>query len=77
MLKGLRGRLSISALDPLYKKQLPISRAKKADLLSLCQKMVIPEEFHCWYAVLVSVGKEADVVADPGVGVDEDAEVEV
>lgn len=36
-------------LTQLYRKCLPISKAKKADLLKLCSKGVIPEEYHDWY----------------------------
>ena len=35
-----------------YTKTLPISLTKKNDLLKLCRKMVIPREFHPWYAQL-------------------------
>ena len=31
---------------PLYKGKLPISNAKKKDLLSLCKQGAIPSEFH-------------------------------
>ena len=33
-------------LNLCYEKKLPISVQKKSDLISLCQKEIIPEEFH-------------------------------
>ena len=32
-----------------YKTQLPVSKAKKDDLLSLCRTGVVPEEHHAFY----------------------------
>lgn len=39
-------------LQKLYSRQLPISAAKKKDLLTLCRKKVIPQEFHAMYKSL-------------------------
>lgn len=36
-------------LKILYKRLLPISKEKKSDLLNLCRKGIIPEEYHGWY----------------------------
>uniref|UniRef100_A0A915IF43 Uncharacterized protein n=1 Tax=Romanomermis culicivorax TaxID=13658 RepID=A0A915IF43_ROMCU len=39
---------------PLYDSLLPISVAKKVDLLSLCQQKLIPVEFHAWIQSLLT-----------------------
>lgn len=39
-------------LQKLYSRQLPISAAKKKDLLTLCRKKIIPQEFHAMYKSL-------------------------
>lgn len=49
----------IPDLKQLYKKPLPISAAKKKDLLTLCQKEIIPEEYHGWFR---SLGCDGDIV---------------
>ena len=38
----------------LYMEKIPISKAKKKDLLSLCTKCIIPEEYHEYYKNLPS-----------------------
>ncbi|KAK3756515.1 hypothetical protein RRG08_061575 [Elysia crispata] len=40
------------SLVPAYSKSFPISMAKKSDLLELCKKLAILQEFHPWYANL-------------------------
>lgn len=44
----LIGALSyfLEKLELLYKKRFPITVANKADLLKLCAKGVIPDEYH-------------------------------
>ncbi|KAL4717613.1 hypothetical protein ACJJTC_000762 [Scirpophaga incertulas] len=42
-------------LKKLYSKPLPITKAKKRDLLALCQKKVIPEEYHGWFSSLPDI----------------------
>jgi hypothetical protein len=37
---------------PAYEQYLPISKAKKKDLLQLCRKNIIPTELHGWYESL-------------------------
>lgn len=39
-------------IQPLYKSKLPISSAKRKDLLAMCKKGVIPTEFHEFYKAL-------------------------
>lgn len=41
--------LTFPPLEPLYEKRLPISVAKQKDLIHLCEKGAIPEEYHGWY----------------------------
>ena len=36
-------------LQAAYKAKIPISAAKKKDLIQLCDKGIIPEEFHAYY----------------------------
>lgn len=59
-------------LPKLYFEELKISRAKKENLLTMCEKMVIPEVFHPWFESLPSdlavrdVLPEADILdSDP------------
>ena len=47
-----------------YKDRLPISESKKKDLLSLCDELVIPEEYHPFYARLPSESK-VDKLPEP------------
>lgn len=35
-----------------YSSPIPISEAKKKDLLNLCTKGIIPQELHSWYETL-------------------------
>lgn len=35
-------------IEHLYSTQLPISLAKKKDLLNMCEKLIIPEALHAW-----------------------------
>lgn len=61
-----RGRPSISLLSNLptlaqcYKSRLPISAAKKNDLLALCKSGVIPKEHHEFFKRLPSSKKNTD-----------------
>ncbi|KAF6212492.1 hypothetical protein GE061_013015 [Apolygus lucorum] len=43
------------ALPPLYHKQLPISEAKKRDLITLCRKNVIPKNLQQWFHDLPTI----------------------
>lgn len=38
-----------NTLKQLYRAPLPISEAKKKDFIKLCEKGVIPEEYHAWF----------------------------
>jgi hypothetical protein len=49
---------------PCYKSQLPISSAKKQDLLSLCSSGIIPHEHHSFYRNLPSSKTHAAAAAD-------------
>lgn len=44
--------LQFPPLEQLYDRPLPITEAKK-DLINLCEKGVIPEEYHGWYRSLL------------------------
>ena len=63
----------LATLGRLYKKELPISRAKKQDLNELCKKLVIPKEYHYWYETIPS---EIDVVDMTPVPDTHDSDVE-
>ena len=54
-------------LQPKYKKQLPISKAKKDDLIELCTKNVIDKDYHAWYAALPVAAGITDKVPLPAV----------
>ncbi|XP_077295738.1 uncharacterized protein LOC143917974 [Arctopsyche grandis] len=58
----------------LYKNQLPISEAKKRDLVSLCHSSVIPEEFHAWYLNLPTCSQLKDTLQEPCVGDESETE---
>lgn len=45
--------LQFPPLEQLYDRPLPITEAKKKDLINLCEKAVIPEEYHGWYRTLL------------------------
>ncbi|XP_063365176.1 uncharacterized protein LOC134653713 [Cydia amplana] len=51
-------------LKKMYDKPLTISAAKKKDLLSLCDKGVIPEEYHGWFRSLNCDNDVIDRVPD-------------
>lgn len=52
-------------IPPKYKQKLPISAAKKKDLLALCKKGVIPREFHHYYKALQSNAAVQDTLLEP------------
>ena len=41
-------------IPPLYQDKIPISQAKKKDLQALCNKQIIPPEYHSYYSNLPS-----------------------
>ena len=45
-----------------YESKLPISVQKKSDLVVLCTKEIIPEDFHGYYASLPTSSKQKDFV---------------
>lgn len=66
--------LEVPLLKQLYDRPLPISEAKKKDLLKLCKTGTIPEEFHGWYKSLRTEENEIDRV--PETDVEEESEAE-
>ena len=54
-------------LPRLYGGKLPVSEAKKRDLLSLCSSAVIPEEHHDFYRRLQSSSTASDKLPEPDV----------
>lgn len=54
-----------SSIPRAYAARLPISEAKKKDLLSLCKKCVIPKELHHWYNELPSSHFMRDALPEP------------
>lgn len=61
-------------LSICYVTKLPISMQKKSDLIALCSKEIIPEEFHTYYESLPSSKTEKDFV--PMESSDEDTDTE-
>ena len=59
-------------LKTLYEKKLPISVQKKNDLLKLCTKGIIPEEFHAYFSTLPVDKKTKDRVPVPAIDDDSD-----
>jgi len=55
-----------SDLPLCYQSKIPISEAKKRDLLNLCKKDIIPDDFHAYYAALPCSTKEHDKAPGPG-----------
>lgn len=51
-------------LKKLYQSALPISANKKADLLKLCEKEIIPSEYHGWYRSLPTSSTARDVIPE-------------
>lgn len=52
-------------LKPLYRQRLPISDAKRADLMGLCDKGLIPSKYHNFYNSLPYDSKEGDILPEP------------
>ena len=48
-----------------YDSKLPISAAKKKDLMQMCRKGVIPTEFHDFYESLPSNSSAPDKLGEP------------
>lgn len=54
-------------LKPLYIERLPISDAKRADLIGLCNKGFIPSKYHRFYHSLPYDSKEVDNLPEPNI----------
>ncbi|CAH1102952.1 unnamed protein product [Psylliodes chrysocephalus] len=65
-----------SEIPFLYDSQLPISNAKKKDLLKLCRKEIIPEELHEWFNKLKSSADVVDRIPDLDVNDEPESEEE-
>ncbi|MEW8548265.1 MAG: hypothetical protein AB2693_32575, partial [Candidatus Thiodiazotropha sp.] len=65
---GRSGKSSVKGDIPFcYQSKLPISRQKKADLISLCKSNIIPEEFHGYYELLPTSNSREDRIPDPDI----------
>lgn len=53
------------AIPRLYKGKLPVSEAKRCDLLSLCKSQIIPPEHHPFYEALLVSSAEKDKLPEP------------
>lgn len=60
-----RRRTQTVELNPAYKNLLPLSAAKKGDILKLCNSGLIPEELIPWYKSLPSSSGASDSVPEP------------
>ena len=58
---------SVIALLPKYRSQIPISKAKKKDLMDLCRNKVIDEVYHSWYEALPVASGVVDKLPLPDV----------
>nr|KAG5701344.1 hypothetical protein BaRGS_006118 [Batillaria attramentaria] len=54
-------------IRPRYTEKLPVSEAKKQDLLSLCRSGVIPEDHHPFYENLPTASSKVDRLEEPDV----------
>ncbi|KAJ2950557.1 hypothetical protein O0L34_g8802 [Tuta absoluta] len=77
--RSTRASTRVNAPEPpllkqLYDRQLPITEAKKKDLLKLCKTGTIPEELHGWYSSLRTEEDEVDRIPEPAT--EEDSETE-
>ena len=57
--------ISLELLKPAYKQPLPVSKAKKADLMALCRSGVIKPQFHSFYEQMVTSDKITDCLPEP------------
>jgi len=57
----------MSTLKQAYIRPLPVSEAKKKDLMKLCQKGVICEKFHAFYEQLCTASNIVDTLPEPDV----------
>ena len=57
--------VNISVLKQAYLKQLPISKAKKNDLMALCASSVINKRFHSFYEKLLHCDAVRDCLPEP------------
>ena len=53
-------------LSLCYQRKIPISVSKKADLVNLCDKAIIPEEYHGYYMNLPTDSSKKDRIPCPG-----------
>lgn len=69
-----KGRPSIlpDSLSPCYQARLTVSAAKKADLLNLCKKQIIPEDCHEYYKNLTTTHTKTDVIPAPATDEEEE-----
>lgn len=49
-------------LDMCYNAKLPISAKKKEDLMNLCAKEIIPEDFHGYFSTLKTSKTAKDLI---------------
>ena len=55
-------------LGHAYQTRIPISEAKKKDLVKLCTQLVIPAEIYEWYKSLPTASRTKDRLPEPAVG---------
>lgn len=63
--KSTRRKGWIVQLETWYNQKIPISTQKKTDLIQLCNKEIIPEEFHQYFEVLPVNKKLKDKIPVP------------
>lgn len=56
---------SAPILKQLYEDRLPVSEAKKKDLVKICTTGVIPKELHGWFKSLASTADMHERIPEP------------
>ncbi|CAH0692027.1 unnamed protein product [Spodoptera exigua] len=65
--KEMIDKLKEYVIPKAYSSPIPISEAKKKDLLNLCTKGIIPQELHSWYETLPTSKDIIDRLCEPDV----------
>ena len=63
--KGRAKEQWVESIKSLYDQKLSVSRAKKADLISLCTNGIIPEEYHSYYNCIPTTNSTKDKIPMP------------
>lgn len=70
--RGRKLNISQTNIKRAYAKLIPISTAKKTDLLKLCDKRIIPQKLHLWYESLPADSKMEEKTTEPAIDEESD-----